>query len=118
VGIESRGFIFGAALAYVLNKSFAPVRKKGKLPAKKCSVTYQLEYGEDAIEIHEDAVPAGTKVLVVDDLLATDGTSAAVGQLIKKLGGSVTAFVFLIELDFLSGRKKISDTETISLIHF
>lgn len=118
VGIESRGFIFGSAMAYAMNTAFAPVRKKGKLPGPTCSVTYELEYGTDTVEIHTDAITAGMSVLVVDDLLATGGTASAVCELIRKLDGSIAAFAFLIELDFLSGREKIKDTDVLSLIHF
>jgi len=118
VGIESRGFIFGAVVAYQLGKGFAPIRKKGKLPAKTQSVTYALEYGEDTIEIHEDAVSKGTKVLIVDDLLATGGTAHAVVQLIEKLGGKVVGLSFLIELDFLHGREKLDRYDVFSLMHF
>lgn len=118
VGIESRGFIFGSAMAYAMGAAFAPVRKKGKLPGSTCSVTYELEYGTDTVEIHTDAITAGTRVLVVDDLLATGGTAAAVGELIQKLNGTIVAYAFLIELDFLSGRQKIKDHDVLSLIHF
>ena len=118
VGIESRGFIFGSVVAYQLGKGFAPIRKKGKLPAKTQSVTYSLEYGEDTVEIHEDAVSKGTKVLIVDDLMATGGTAQAVVQLIEKLGGHVIGLSFLIELDFLHGRKKLDGYDVFSLMHF
>jgi adenine phosphoribosyltransferase len=118
IGIESRGFIFGSAMAYAMNKAFAPVRKKGKLPAETSSVTYELEYGNDTLEIHTDAIVAGTRVLIVDDLLATGGTAAAVVELVEKLNGSIASFVFLIELDFLSGRQKIKQHEVFSLLHF
>ncbi len=118
VGIESRGFIFGSVVAYELGKGFAPIRKKGKLPAKTQSVTYSLEYGEDTIEIHEDAVSKETKVLIVDDLLATGGTAQAVVQLIEKLGGKVVGLSFLIELDFLHGREKLDGYDIFSLMHF
>ncbi|MBU1863595.1 MAG: adenine phosphoribosyltransferase [Candidatus Omnitrophica bacterium] len=118
VGIESRGFIFGSAVAYKLGKGFSPIRKKGKLPAKTQAVTYSLEYGEDTIEIHEDAIGKGAKILIVDDLLATGGTSEAVVQLIEKLGGVVTGLSFLIELDFLHGKDKLQGYDIYSLIHF
>ena len=118
VGIESRGFIFGSVVAYQLGIGFAPIRKKGKLPAKTQSVTYALEYGEDTIEIHEDAISSGTKVLIVDDLLATGGTAQAVVQLVEKLGGSVVGLAFLIELDFLHGRKKLAGYDILTLMHF
>jgi len=118
VGIESRGFIFGSLVAYKLGKGFAPVRKKGKLPAKTKSVTYTLEYGEDALEIHEDAITEGMKVMIVDDLLATGGTSKAVAELIEMLKGTVVGFSFLIELDFLNGRDVLKKYDIASLIHF
>jgi len=118
VGIESRGFIFGAVLAYKLGIGFSPVRKKGKLPYKTESVTYSLEYGEDTIEMHVDAVKKDARVLIVDDLLATGGTAQAVVTLVEKIGGTVEALLFLIELDFLEGRKKIDQYDVLSVIHF
>lgn len=108
-GIESRGFIFGAAMALEMGVGFIPVRKPGKLPAETEREEYTLEYGTDAVEIHKDAVSQGMKVLVVDDLLATGGTAAATIRLIEKLGGSVTALSVLIELAFLNGREKLGD---------
>ena len=107
VGIESRGFIFGSAVADRLGAGFSPVRKPGKLPAKTTREQYSLEYGSDALEIHEDAVKKGQKVLIVDDLLATGGTAAATNQLVKRLGGQVHALAFLIELVGLNGRQKL-----------
>ena len=107
VGIESRGFIFGAAIADRLKTGFAPVRKLGKLPAKTRRASYALEYGTDSLEIHEDAVQQGTKVLVVDDLLATGGTAAATVGLLRALGGDVIGVQFLIELVELGGRSKL-----------
>jgi adenine phosphoribosyltransferase len=107
VGIESRGFIFGAALAYKLNIGFVPVRKPGKLPAKTHTEEYELEYGTDSLEIHADAIDHGEKVLVVDDLLATGGTAAAACRLVEKLGGKVAGVAFLIELEDLKGREKL-----------
>jgi len=118
VGIESRGFIFGTVMAYKMGIGFAPVRKKGKLPAKTCSVTYQLEYGEDTVEIHEDAIEKGMNVLVVDDLLATGGTARGTIDLIERLGGGVAGLVCLIELDFLEARKKLEGYDVCSLIHY
>lgn len=118
VGIESRGFIFGTALAYAMGLGFAPVRKKGKLPAQTCSVTYQLEYGEDTVEIHEDAITEGMHVLIVDDLLATGGTARGAIDLIERLGGQITGILCLIELDFLEARKKIEGYDIFSLIHY
>jgi adenine phosphoribosyltransferase len=106
VGIESRGFIFGAPVANRLGIGFAPARKPGKLPYKKVSERYQLEYGEDAIEMHEDAVE-GRGIVVVDDLLATGGTAAAAGRLCQTLGGRVLGFAFVVELDFLGGRSRL-----------
>jgi len=118
VGIESRGFIFGAACAYHLSLPFIPVRKKGKLPYKTMSESYELEYGTDILEIHDDAIPKGQKILVVDDLLATGGTARAVLRLIEKVGGINGGLAFLIELDFLKGREKFPNTKIHSLIHY
>ena len=117
-GIESRGFIFGPVLARELGKGFIPVRKPGKLPAETERMEYALEYGTDALEIHKDAVGAGTRVLVVDDLLATGGTASAVGKLIQKLGGEVAAMAFVVELDFLQGSGKLDGYNVISLLHY
>ncbi len=117
-GIESRGFIFGMYLAERLGAGFVPIRKPGKLPAKTLSQSYELEYGNDIIEIHEDALFEGAKVLLHDDLLATGGTAAAAAQLIEKAGGSVTQVSFLIELDFLKGRKRLQNHDVRSLIHY
>lgn len=116
VGIESRGFIFGGMLAEKLNCGFVPVRKPNKLPAPKISETYFLEYGEDKIEIHKDAIQHGDRVLLHDDLLATGGTMEAACKLIEKLGGSVVHISFLIELSFLNGRNKLSNYNVESLI--
>ncbi len=118
VGIESRGFIFGGALAEKLNAGFVPVRKPGKLPAKKLSESYELEYGTDKIEIHKDAIEPGDKVLLHDDLLATGGTMRAACNLVEKLGGEVVQISFIIELDFLKGRELLKDYEIHSLIHY
>jgi len=107
VGIESRGFIFGAAVADRLRTGFAPVRKPGKLPAKTRRATYDLEYGSDALEIHEDAVGRGRRVLIVDDLLATGGTASATVDLVRGLGGEVVGIQFLIELVALNGRDRL-----------
>ncbi|MDF1563489.1 MAG: adenine phosphoribosyltransferase [Deltaproteobacteria bacterium] len=115
-GMEARGFIFGSVLALRLGVGFIPVRKKGKLPAASVSVTYDLEYGTDTLEMHEDALAEGETVLVVDDLLATGGTAAATGELIAKAGGKVDSYLFVIELDFLEGRKKLGG-EVHSLVH-
>ena len=116
VGIESRGFIFGGALAHQLNAGFVPVRKLGKLPGKTIEVEYELEYGRDALAIHEDAIHPGQRVLAVDDLLATGGTMAATLRLIEQLGGHVVGVTFLIELAFLHGREKLKNCPLHSVI--
>ena len=118
VGIESRGFIFGAALASRMRKSFVPVRKPGKLPARTHRVEYQLEYGSDALEMHVDALSPGAKVLIVDDLLATGGTAWAACQLVRALGAEVIAASFVVELTFLSGRQRIQPVEVFSLVQY
>ncbi|MGK9367725.1 adenine phosphoribosyltransferase [Melioribacter sp. Ez-97] len=118
VGIESRGFILGAALALKLNAGFVPVRKPGKLPAQKLAETYELEYGSDTIEIHKDAIQNGDVVLMHDDLLATGGTMEAACKLVEKLGGKIVQISFLIELSFLNGRDKLTDYEIHSLIDY
>ncbi len=118
VGIESRGFIFGAALAYAMGVGFIPVRKPGKLPYKKKSISYSLEYGTDTLEIHEDAVEKGSKVVIVDDLLATGGTAFATYQLLTNMGAEVVEAVFLIELLALKGREKLSACKVTSLISY
>lgn len=116
VGIESRGFIFGAMLANELKTGFVPIRKPGKLPAERESQTYQLEYGLDKIEIHRDAISEGDKVLIHDDLLATGGTAEAACKLVEKLGGKVEQLSFIVELSFLSGREKLRNYNVNSLI--
>src|SRR5256714_4344555 len=116
VGIESRGFILGGALAHQLNAGFVPVRKLGKLPGKTIEVEYELEYGRDALAVHEDAIKPGQRVLAVDDLLATGGTMVAALQLIEQLGGHVVGVAFLIELAFLHGRDKLKNCPLHSLI--
>jgi adenine phosphoribosyltransferase len=116
VGIESRGFIFGAVLANKLNCGFVPVRKPGKLPAEKESISYSLEYGEDTLEIHKDAIQKGDKVLIHDDLLATGGTMNAVCKLIERLGGEVVQLSFIVELSFLKGRDKLSKYDVRSIV--
>ena len=116
VGIESRGFIFGGALAHQLSAGFVPVRKLGKLPGKTIEVEYELEYGRDALAIHEDAIKAGQRVLAVDDLLATGGTMAATLRLIEQHGGRVVGVAHLIELAFLHGREKLRQYPLHSLI--
>ena len=118
VAAESRGFIFGGALAYKLGCGFVPVRKPGKLPYKTYRQTYSLEYGKDSLEIHKDAFPANSRILVLDDLLATGGTALALVKLAKKLKGKVVAIAVLIELAFLSGRKKLKGYPIYSLIEY
>jgi adenine phosphoribosyltransferase len=115
-GTESRGFIFGMPLAYNLNKSFVPVRKKGKLPCETVSMQYELEYGTAEIEIHKDAIRPGQKVVVVDDLIATGGTIEAAIKLIEKLGGEVVKVLFLMELAGLHGREKLTGYDVESVI--
>jgi adenine phosphoribosyltransferase len=117
VAIESRGFIVGGVLAERLGAGFVPVRKKGKLPAGTRRHEYDLEYGTDTVEIHEDALAPGERVLIVDDVIATGGTAQAAGRLVETLGASVSAFVFLVELTFLKGRAKL-DGEVLSLIRY
>jgi len=116
--VESRGFIFGAALAVRLGAGFVPIRKPGKLPYQTVSETYELEYGTDTIEVHKDAVSKGDRVLVVDDLLATGGTARAAINLMRKLGADVVGATFLVELDFLHGRRQLADVPTFSLVHY
>lgn len=118
VGIESRGFLFAATLAYLLKKPLAIMRKKGKLPYTAISYTYQLEYGEDTIELHEDAIEKGSHVLIMDDLLATGGTSEAAAHLVEKMGGKVVELAFVIALDFLNGARHLKNYETFSLVHY
>src|SRR3989449_11006663 len=118
VGIEARGFIFAPALAYRLAAGFVPVRKPKKLPAKTAQVTYELEYGTDTLEIHEDAVKPGQHVLVCDDLLATGGTASATVKLVRQLGGDVTGAAFAVELSFLNGRAKLPGLDVFSLIQY
>ena len=116
LSIEARGFIFGPAVAYKLGVGTVPVRKKGKLPFKTNSVTYDLEYGKDTLEIHQDAFRKGARILIVDDLLATGGTTRAVIDLVEKMGGVVAGLAFLIELTALKGREKIKGYPVVSLI--
>ncbi|HEX2925762.1 MAG TPA: adenine phosphoribosyltransferase [Ruminiclostridium sp.] len=118
VGSESRGFIFGAPLAYEMGKGFVPVRKKGKLPYKTIKEEYDLEYGKDVLEMHEDAVKPGQRVLIVDDLLATGGTTQANVKLIEKLGGEVAGIVYFIELLSLKGRDKLKGYKVESIVQF
>lgn len=118
IGIEARGFIFGAALAYKLNKGFVPVRKPGKLPWDKVSESYELEYGEDSIEMHRDAIEVGEKIVIVDDLLATGGTAKACVNLVNRLKGEVSSLVFLTELEKLGGRKTLKGQRVYSIITY
>ena len=118
LGIEARGFIFGPALAYRLNAGFVPVRKPNKLPAETISVTYELEYGSDKLELHADAIAPGQKVVLVDDLLATGGTMEATIQLVSQLGGKIAGLAFAVELDFLRGREKFPQYDVFSLLHY
>jgi len=118
VGIEARGFIFAPALAYHLGAGFVPVRKPKKLPAETVSISYDLEYGQDTLEIHRDAVAEGNLVIIADDLLATGGTAKAVCQLIEDLGGKIEGLVFVVELEFLPGRKRLEGYDVRSLIKY
>ncbi len=118
LGIEARGFIFGPALAYRLNAGFVPVRKPKKLPAKTARVTYDLEYGTDALEIHLDAVESSQRVVIVDDLLATGGTMEATVKLVRQLGGDIAGLAFAVELDFLKGRERFEGLDVFSLLHY
>ena len=118
VGIDARGFLFGAATAYQLGVGFVPVRKKGKLPYKTEAASYQLEYGEAIVEIHVDAIAPGERIVLIDDLLATGGTSAAAAKLIKKMGGELIEAQFLIELEFLNGRKNLETFPVQSFLKY
>jgi len=118
VAIESRGFILGSLVADRLGVGFVPVRKPGKLPARTVAVTYDLEYGTDRLEIHADALAAGERALIVDDVLATGGTAQATGELVAQLGASVCGYAFLIELSFLNGRARLPEDRLFSLIRF
>jgi adenine phosphoribosyltransferase len=118
VGMESRGFIFGTPLAYQIGAGFIPVRKPGKLPAAVHTVEYELEYGTDKLEIHQDALHKGSRVLIVDDLIATGGTAAATSQLLQKIGAEVLGFAFIIELKGLGGREKLPNLPIISLVEY
>jgi adenine phosphoribosyltransferase len=117
-GIEARGFIFAPALAYRLGAGFVPIRKPKKLPAKTAKISYALEYGTDTLEVHEDAVRAGQRVLLCDDLLATGGTAAAAIQLLRSLGGTVDGAAFAVELNFLHGRSKLQGLDVFSLMQY
>jgi adenine phosphoribosyltransferase len=118
VGMESRGFIFGAPLAYKLEAGFIPVRKKGKLPAEIHAIEYALEYGTDTLEVHQDALQPGSRVLIADDLIATGGTACATAELIQKVGCQLVGFAFIIELQELQGRKKLPDVPIVTLVEY
>lgn len=118
LGIESRGFIVGAALAYKLGAGFSVVRKPGKLPYETHSASYELEYGTDTLEIHIDAIPKHARVIIADDLIATGGTAAATAQLVSRLGGTVVECAFVIELGFLQGRAKLQPHEVFSILRY
>jgi adenine phosphoribosyltransferase len=118
LGAEARGFIFGGALAYSLGAGFIAARKPGKLPRETVEATYALEYGTDSLQVHRDAVPAGARVIVLDDVLATGGTARAKIELVEGLGGVVAGVLFVIELDFLNGRERLSGYDVHSLIHY
>lgn len=118
VGIEARGFVTGSALAHKIGKGFIPIRKKGKLPHKTISRDYALEYGNATLEMHEDAFEKGSNILITDDLLATGGTAKAAAELVEQLGGKVAGIAFLVELEDLKGREKLSNYDVISLIKY
>ena len=118
IGVEARGFIFAPALAYHMNAGFVPVRKPRKLPAECASISYDLEYGQDTLEIHKDAVGQGHRVIIADDLLATGGTAKAVINLVEGLGGRVVGLVFVVELEFLPGRERLKGYDVRSLIKY
>ncbi len=118
VGIESRGFMFGSIVAYNLNAGFVPMRKPGKLPSHTVEQTYELEYGEDRLEMHSDAIEPGERVLIVDDLIAIGGTAAAAAKLVEAVGGIVAGLGFVVELSFLDGRKKLEEYSVESLIKY
>jgi adenine phosphoribosyltransferase len=118
LGVEARGFIFAPALAYALRAGFVPVRKPKKLPAECLRVSYDLEYGQDTLEMHKDAIVEGCRVLIVDDLLATGGTAAAVAKMVREAGGTVVGLGFVVELTFLSGRQKLDGSDVFSLLQY
>jgi len=118
VGIEARGFIFAPTVAYALGAGFVPVRKPGKLPAATFRATYELEYGSDSLEIHQDAIEPGQRVLIVDDLIATGGTARAVAELVERMGGTIVGLAFLVELDFLKGREKLRKYDVTALLTY
>jgi adenine phosphoribosyltransferase len=118
VGIDARGFLFGSVLAYKLERGFIPIRKNGKLPYKTISESYTLEYGEETIEIHEDAIEKGDRVVIIDDLMATGGTITAAANLVEKLGGEILECAFVVELPDLKGREKLGNRKVFSIIEF
>ncbi len=118
VGIESRGFILGAAVAERIKAGFIPIRKPGKLPSKTLKESYALEYGTDSLEVHEDAIEGGQRVLIVDDVLATGGTASAAAKMVRALGGDLHALAFLIELQFLNGKSKLADERVFSVLQY
>jgi adenine phosphoribosyltransferase len=118
IGIEARGFIIAPAVAYALGYGFIPVRKEKKLPAERERIEYALEYGTDVLEIHRDAITPGQRVLIIDDVLATGGTAAAVARLVQMLNGKVAGLGFILELDFLQGREKLNGYDVHSLLHY
>ena len=118
IGIEARGFFFAPAVAYAIGAGFVPVRKPKKLPAPVESVEYALEYGTDRLEIHKDAVQPGQRILIIDDVLATGGTAAAVAELVTRMGGNIAGLAFVVELDFLKGRDKLVGQDVHSLLHY
>ena len=118
IGMESRGFLFGTPLAYKLGAGFIPVRKKGKLPASVHTVEYELEYGTDCLEVHQDALQPGSKIAIVDDLIATGGTAAATAKLVEKVGCQLLGFGFIIELRDLEGRNRLSDVPILTLVEY
>jgi len=118
LGIEARGFIFGPALAYRLNAGFVPVRKPKKLPAEVLQWKYDLEYGQDTLEIHKDAIQPGQRIIICDDLLATGGTAKATADMTKQLGGDICGMAFVVELDALKGREKLKNYDVFSLLHY
>jgi adenine phosphoribosyltransferase len=118
IGIEARGFIFAPAMAYQLGAGFVPARKPGKLPSECATVSYDLEYGQDALQMHRDAVGSGHRVVIADDLLATGGTASAVVRLVEQLGGTVVGLAFVVELEFLPGREKLQGYDVRSLLKY
>jgi adenine phosphoribosyltransferase len=118
IGIEARGFIFAPTVAYALKAGFIPVRKPGRLPAEIFRVAYELEYGSDSLEIHRDAITAGQRVLIVDDLIATGGTAKAVTEMVERMGGTVVGLAFMVELEFLAGRQKLAGYEVTSILKY